>query len=204
MTTASSKSKGAHSAQGNTDTKVEMLKTPQGGDTNVPVGLNQGLRGLRLLTGRDPDNGSGQAKISSDIALPAMLVGFTIIDALSGEQEPPESSSVEAASDSHQTHDSEQLQRWTNLFGHFSYDEDDTRTFHSLYESIQHGFGLPNKVAGRTVVLINEDNGYAIDTSHDGKAIISVPAFLNYVVEEFSTQHAKDWDNSVTDNSIRL
>ncbi len=135
-----------------------------------------------------------------------MLLGFTIIDALSGEQEPPEQDGAaeEAGANQHHTYNSEQLKRWTSLFEQFSYDADDTKTFHALYESIQHGFGLPNQVAGRTVVLTTEDTGYAIDTSVAGKAVISVPAFVNYVVEDFASQHVQNWDNSMTDNAIHI
>lgn len=69
-----------------------------------------------------------------------------------------------------------------------------------------HGYGVPRPedTADRNVVFTNDTTAYALDTSHPGVALLSVPVFCSHLVERIAAAVPELWDSSLTSVSRDL
>jgi hypothetical protein len=151
-----------------------MLQCPTR-EANLYPTLVLALRDMRSANGRDPTTGDGDGN-DSWIGL---VIGMTVLDTLSGDK-------------------GRTGQRWAQLLTDHGVSAEDAEIIYALRCSILHGYGLPaaEKACGRRVVLTPDRDGQAIDTSKDGLAVLSVPAFCKDLVERIAAEAPDDWDVS--------
>jgi hypothetical protein len=134
------------------------------------------MRDLRHANGRDPETGEGEGN-ESWIAL---SLGMIALDTMSGR--------------GRRNHE----RRWKRLLKAHGVSDEDAKIIYALRCSLLHGYGLPKPedACGRRVVLTGS-KGYAVDTSRDGLAIVSVPVFCGRLVERVVHERPEGWDVSV-------
>jgi hypothetical protein len=66
--------------------------------------------------------------------------------------------------------------------------------------------GRRNKTrsSGRRILLTNDRTAYALNTSHDGLALVSVPVFCGRLVERIAAEASGHWDDSLINTNYRL
>jgi hypothetical protein len=96
--------------------------------------------------------------------------------------------------------------RWTELLTSHGIDADDANHIYELRCSLLHGYGLPRpeRVAGRRVVLTDDNDAFAIDTRRDGELWVSVPAFCGVLVERITAEAPDDWDVAAVATNLPL
>jgi hypothetical protein len=153
-----------------------MLQCPPR-EANLYPTLVLALRDMRCANGRDPTTGEGAGN-DSWIGL---IVGMTVLDTLSGDKGKGKTG-----------------ERWARLLTDHDISTDDAKIIYALRCSLLHGYGLPTakEACGRRVVLTAESDGQAIDTSKNGLAVLSVPAFCKDLVERIAAEAPDDWDAS--------
>jgi hypothetical protein len=57
---------------------------------------------------------------------------------------------------------------------------------------------------GRKVLLSDDRATYAVDTSRNGHALVSVPVFCERLVERIATEVPGDWDDSLINTDYRI
>jgi hypothetical protein len=57
---------------------------------------------------------------------------------------------------------------------------------------------------GQKVLLSDDRATFAVDTSRDGHAVVSVPVFCGRLVERIATEVPREWDNSLINTDYRL
>jgi len=84
--------------------------------------------------------------------------------------------------------------------------EHDAEIVYALRCSLLHGYGPPkqDKSCGRRVLLTNDRTAYALDTSYDGVALLSVPVLCGRLVERIAAEASGNWDGSLINTNYRL
>ena len=82
----------------------------------------------------------------------------------------------------------------------------DAKIVYALRCSLLHGYGppKPETSSGLTVLLTNDHDAYALDTSRDGLALVSVPVFCGRLVERIAAEAPGNWDDSLIDTHYPL
>ena len=90
-------------------------------------------------------------------------------------------------------------QRFEGLLTRHGVPAEDATIIWMLRNSLLHGYGLPkpSQVSGRNVLLTPDHDAYALDTSHAGIALVSVPVFCARLVERIAAEAKGDWDVSL-------
>jgi hypothetical protein len=148
--------------------------------SNLYPTLVLALRDMRHANGRADVTGVGGGN-ESWIGL---AVGMTVLDALSGDQE-----SVGT--------------RFEGLLKSHGITPEDATIIYMLRCSLLHGYGLPKPTStfDREVLLTPFHDVYALDTSTDGKALVSVPVFCSRLVERIVSEGYASWDVSLIDTN---
>jgi hypothetical protein len=138
---------------------------------------------MRHANGRDPVTGLGEGN-ESWIGLSIAMI---VLDTLSGS-----APKVWA--------------RWKQLLTTHGVSEEDAKTLYSLRCSLLHGYGppKPKEAHGRTLLLTSDPTAFALDTSQDRCALLSVPVFCGHLVERIVTAAHDDWDGSLIDTNYRI
>jgi hypothetical protein len=154
-----------------------MLHCPRSQSSLYPT-LVLALRDMRQANGRNPETGTGEGNESWIGLCLAMIV----LDTLSGS-----SNGVTA--------------RWKRLLTSHEIPADDADIIYALRCSLLHGYGIPqpSKVHGRKLYLTPYQDAFAVDTSADGRVLISVPVFCGRLVERVAAEAPGDWDTSTID-----
>lgn len=152
--------------------EVERLPTPMR-DSNLYPTLVLALRDMRKACGRNEDDGHG---VGNDSWI-GLSLGMIVLDTLSGEDE-------------------DVRPRWIELLTRHRISSEDADLIYAFRCSLLHGYGLPKpgKVGNRRVILHDEPNAFAVDTSRDGDVIISIPVFCGHLVERIAAEAPDDWD----------
>jgi hypothetical protein len=68
-----------------------------------------------------------------------------------------------------------------------------------------HGYGIPQPdvVRARNLYLTPYQDAFAVDTSADGRALVSVPVFCGRLIERIAAEAPEDWDTSVIDTDAQ-
>ena len=143
--------------------------------SNVHPTLVLALRDMRRANGRDPATGEGDGNESWT----GLVIGMIVLDTLSGEE--PGAG-----------------QRFRRLLTSHDVQPADATIIWMLRNSLLHGYGLPkpSDVFGRNVTLTPDRDAYAVDTSRDGAALVSVPVFCARLVERIANKAKDGWDVS--------
>jgi hypothetical protein len=150
-------------------------------DSNLYPTLVLALRDMREANGREETTGAGVGNRSWI----GLSLGMVVLDTLSGD-------------------DPKVGARWERLLTAHGVSTDDARIIYKLRCSLLHGYGLPQPkdVLGRKVVITPDRDAYALDTSKDGLAVVSVPAFCGCLVERIVAEAPDDWDISLIDTDL--
>jgi hypothetical protein len=160
-----------------------MLPCPLQEEEHLFPSLVLALRDMRCANKRDPATGDGAGNRSWI----GLSIGMIVLDTLSGKSK-------------------EVKKRWLRLLRKYDVSEDDAEIVYALRNSLLHGYGPPRreKAGGRKVVLTGDCDGYAIDTTTDGVAFVSVPVFCGCLVERIAAAAPHDWDGSRLDVDFHL
>ncbi len=141
------------------------------------------LRDMRQANGRDLTTGAG----SGNASWIGLSLAMVVLDRLSG--------------DSPGVGD-----RWTRLLTDHEVSEDDAKILYALRCSLLHGYELPkpDKSCGRTVLLTDDPAAYAVDTSRDGLALVSVPVFCGRLVERIAAEVPGGRDEGLVNTDYRI
>lgn len=158
-----------------------MLQCPRSQSSLYPT-LVLALRDMRQANGRDPETGTGDGN-ESWIGLSLAMI---VLDTLSGS-----SDGVGA--------------RWKRLLTRHDVRVDDADIIYALRCSLLHGYGIPqpDAVHGRKLYLTPYQDAFAVDTSADGRALVSVPVFCGRLVERIAAEAPDDWDTSAIDTDAQ-
>jgi hypothetical protein len=137
---------------------------------------------MRGASGRDPETGAGDGN-ESWIGLSLAMI---VLDTLSGS-----SDGVGA--------------RWRRLLTSHGIPQDDADIIYALRCSLLHGYGLPlpDEAHGRNVALTPDRSACAVDTSVNGRALVSVPVFCGRLVERVAVAAQGNWDTSVINTNVQ-
>jgi hypothetical protein len=154
------------------------------GDSSVHPTLRLALRDLRQASGRDVVTGAGAASASWI----GLSIGMIVLDTLTG----PGTQGVR--------------KRWVRLLTEHGVTEEDARIVYALRCSLLHGYGVPEPTlaAGRRVLLSDDAEAFALDTSTPGRAVLSVPVVTGRLVERIAFEARDDWDDTLLDSDLRL
>jgi hypothetical protein len=162
--------------------ELEMLRCELRGSHLYPS-LVLALRDMRQANGRDPTTGAGEGN-QSWIGLSLAMI---VLDTLSG--------------DGGKVGD-----RWKLLLTRHRLSAHDAEIVYALRCSLLHGYGppKPERSCGRKVLLTDDRAAYALDTSQDRRALVSVPVLCGRLVERITAEAPSDWDDSLinTDDPI--
>jgi hypothetical protein len=138
---------------------------------------------MRDACGRDAETGAGDGN-DSWIGL---TMGMIVLDTLTG-------SSGWAG------------ERWDRLLTSNGVSAEDAKIIYMMRCSLLHGYGppKPGEIYERRMFLTADPSAFALDTSRDGLALLSVPVFCGYLVERLVTEAKDDWDKSLIDTNFRL
>jgi hypothetical protein len=141
------------------------------------------LRDMRQANGRDPTTGAGNGNRSWIGLSLAMIVLYT----LSG-------------------HHGKVGERWDRLLKDHGLSTHDAQIVFKLRCSLLHGYSppKPEHTNGRKVLLTDDRDTYALDTSQDGLAWVSVPVFCARLVERIVVEAPDKWDVSLIDTAYHL
>jgi hypothetical protein len=159
----------------------QMLHCPLEGSDLYPT-LVLALRDMRTANQRDETTGEGKGNASSV----GLSIAMIVLDTLTGD------SSGDVGG------------KWTRLLTAHGVEEDDARTIYALRCALLHGYGLPKPehASGRTVLLTRDAAGYALDTSREGFALVSVPVFCGRLVERIAAAAWMDWDKTLINTDV--
>jgi hypothetical protein len=162
--------------------ELEMLRCELR-ETHLHPSLVLALRDMRQANGRDPTIGAGYGN-RSWIGLSLAMI---VLDTLSG--------------DGGKVGD-----RWERLLADHGLSDHDAEIVYALRCSLLHGYGPPKaeKSFGRKVLLTNDRAAFALDTSRDDRALVSVPVFCGRLVERIAAEAPGDWDDSLIDTDYRI
>lgn len=151
--------------------------------SNLYITLRLALRDMRDACGRDAVTGAGDGNASWI----GLTMGMIVLDTLTGS--------------SGKTAD-----RWKHLLTSNGVSKGDAKIIYMMRCSLLHGYGPPKSsdVGGRRMFLTPDPTAFALDTSSDGLALLSVPVFCGYLVERLVTEAKDDWDKSLIDTNFRL
>ena len=157
------------------DSQIGMLRCELD-PSNIYPTLVLALRDMRRANGRDPVTGDGDG----NEWWAGLAVGMVVLDTLSGEQQGAG-------------------QRFVRLLRHHGVLTEDAHMIWKLRNSLLHGYGLPKpgEVSGRKMLLTDDREGYALDTSREGVVLVSVPVFCARLVERIAAEARDDWDVSL-------
>jgi hypothetical protein len=161
---------------------LEMLRCELG-NSHLYSSLVLALRDMRQANGRDPTTGAGDGN-SSWIGLSLAMI---VLDTLSGEG-------------------GNDRGRWVRLLRNHGLSTHDAEIVFKLRCSLLHGYypPKPEHIYGRRVLLSDDTDAYALDTSQDGLAWISVPVFCARLVERVAVEAPDEWDVSLIDTAYHL
>jgi hypothetical protein len=144
--------------------------------TNLYPTLVLALRDMRQANARKEVTGEGDG----NAWWAGLILGMAVIDTLSGEQD-----GVRV--------------RFEGLLTAHGISSEDATIVWKLRNSLMHGYGLPrpSETFGRTVLLTNAHDAYAVDTTRDGVALVSVPIFCSRLVERIAGEAFASWDISL-------
>lgn len=159
---------------------VSMLVCDERADHRYPS-LILAMRDMRRANGRDVRTGDGDGNESWT----GLAIGMVALDTLSGS-------------------DPDVAGRWSNLLVTHGISADDATIIYKLRCSLLHGWGLPKPttIGKRKMVLIDDQDAHALDTSEKGRAILSVPVFCRCLVERIARDSPDRWDVSEIDTDI--
>jgi hypothetical protein len=162
--------------------EVEMLRCELR-DSYLYPSLILALRDMREANGRDPTTGAGDGN-QSWIGLSLAMI---VLDTLSGD-------------------DATVGDRWKLLLTRHGLSAHDAEIVYALRCSLLHGYGppKPEKSCGRKVLLSDDRDAYALDTSQDGLALVSVPVLCARLVERIVVDAPDEWDVSLIDTAYHL
>jgi hypothetical protein len=161
------------------DSEIEMLHCDLD-PSNIYPTLVLALRDMRSANGRNVVTGAG----SGNDGWAGLTVGMVVLDTLSGEAPGVR-------------------QRFTRLLTGHAVPAHDASIIWALRCSILHGYGLPKPVSGKKVLLTGDHAGYAVDTSPEDVALVSVPVFCARLVERMATEAKDNWDVSLLNTDYR-
>lgn len=165
-----------------TQKQNQALQMIRPNNTSVNEHLREALKDLRIANDRSSTDGSGDGNSSKA----SFLIGCAIIDTLAG-------STVGGAS---------QASKWYSLLSEYGYPDDETMFLLAAYQSVSHGYWVPQPLNGRHVHFTDTVSDEVIDTTQDA-VNISIPAF-NTLVEAIAAKSYGNWDTSLTDTDIHL
>jgi hypothetical protein len=141
------------------------------------------LRDMRQANGRDPTTGAGDGN-PSWIALSLAMI---VLDTLSGDG-------------------GDDRGRWVRLLRNHGLSTHDAEIVFRLRCSLLHGYypPKPEHTNGRRVLLSDDRDAYALDTSQVGLALVSVPVFCARLVERIVVEAPDEWDVSLIDTAYHL
>jgi len=141
-------------------------------DSHLYPSLVLALRDMRQANGRDPTTGAGDGN-RSWIGLSLAMI---VLDTLSGDG------------------GGKVGDRWKLLLTGHGISAHDAEIVYALRCSLLHGYGppKPEKSCGQTVLLTNDHAAYVLDTSQDGRALVSVPVFCGRLVERIAAEAPDD------------
>jgi hypothetical protein len=147
---------------------------PPGRDVHLPLEL--ALRDMRTANGRDENTGERPGN-SSWIGV---CLGMIVLDTLSGTSRPV-------------------WTRFKNLLTAHEVEPEDADIVWGVRNALLHGYGVPkpDDAADRNVVFTDDTTAYALDTSHPGVALLSVPVFCSHLVERIAAAVPEQWDPSL-------
>jgi hypothetical protein len=159
--------------------ELEMLRCELG-PSNIYPTLILALRDMREANGRNPTTGAGRGNRSWI----GLSLGMIVLDTLSGDN--PKVS-----------------RRWRRLLTGHGLSDDDAKVVYALRCSLLHGYypPKPEHANGRKVLLSEDRDAYALDTSQDGLALVSVPIFCARLVERIVVEALDQWDVSLIDTA---
>jgi hypothetical protein len=152
--------------------------------SNVYPTLTLALRDLRQANGRDPVTGAG---IGNESWI-GLSLGMIVLDTLTGSTERGVG------------------RRWGRLLTSHGISDEDAVIIYKMHNSLLHGYGIPkpSDTGGRTVLLIPDPSTYALDTTQDGWALLSVPVFCGRLVERIAAETPSTWDTSLINTDYRI
>jgi hypothetical protein len=152
-------------------------------DSHLYPSLELALRDMRQANGRDPMTGAGDGN-ESWIGLSMAMI---VLDTLSGD-------------------DDDVGLRWKRLLTDHGLSAHDAEIVYGLRCALLHGYGPPKPAmsCGRKVLLSDDRATYAVDTSRDGHAVVSVPVLCGRLVERIATEVPGDWDDSLINTDYRI
>ncbi|GAA4466492.1 hypothetical protein [Phytohabitans houttuyneae] len=159
----------------------EMLRCDLN-ETNVYPTLVLALRDMRTANRRDETTGAGPGN-ESWIGL---SIAMTVLDTLTNRNELVG-------------------QRWESLLTSHRIDPADARLIYALRCSLLHGYGPPkpgSNTGNRKVLLTDDRFTFAIDTSHDRVALVSVPVFCGRLVERIVLAAWSGWDQTLVNTDL--
>jgi hypothetical protein len=158
---------------------LEMLRCELG-SSHLYSSLVLALRDMRQANGRDPTTGDGDGN-HSWIALSLAMI---VLDTLSGQGK-------------------DDRGRWVRLLRNHGLSTHDAEIVFKLRCSLLHGYHPPKQqhTNGRRVLLTDDRDAYALDTSQDGLAWVSVPVFCARLVERIVVEAPDEWDVSLIDTT---
>jgi hypothetical protein len=153
-----------------------MLHAPLN-DSHLYTAFVLALRDFREACGRDAATGVGDGNASWT----GLILGMVVLDTLSG------SGPVGT--------------RFKNLLAQHGISPDDAKVIYMLRCSLVHGYGppRPDLIGGRKLLLTDDHDAYAVDTSHTGRVWLSVPVFCGRLVERIAAAAEGGWDVSLLD-----
>jgi hypothetical protein len=161
--------------------EIPMLHCPldDNGPSLYPT-LRLALRDMRQVGGRDPINGSG----THNWSWAGLALGMIVLDTLSGD--------VRGVG-----------HHFRALLIDRGITETDAEILWALRCSLLHGYGLPH-LRDRRMFATREVDAYALDTSHIGLALLSVPVFCGRLVERIVSEMPDRWDVTLLDTDAQI
>ena len=140
------------------------------------------LRDMRTANGRKVVTGEGEGNRSWI----GLVLGMAVLDTLSGSLGRPGP-------------------RFKRLLKAHDVSGEDAEIIWTLRSSLMHGYGLPlpSRTFGRGVLLTDDHEAYALDTSQPGRALVSVPVFCSRLVERIAAEAYGSWDVSLINTDYR-
>lgn len=160
-----------------------MLLCPLDESTHLYPSLVLALRDMRSANGRNATTGVGEGN-ESWIGLSLAMI---VLDTLSGN-------------------DRKVSRRWKRLLTQHGIGDEDAQLIFELRCSLLHGYYIPKpeRLGGRTLLLTDDRTAYALDTSQDGRALLSVPVFCGRLVERIAAEAPEEWDISLINTNYPM
>jgi hypothetical protein len=147
---------------------------------NLYPTLRLALRDMRQAGGRDLVDGSG----THNWWWPGLALGMIVLDTMSGDE--PGAG-----------------RRFRALLIDRGITKTDAQLLWALRCSLLHGYGLPRLQEWR-MFATREWDAYALDTSREGLAVLSIPVFCGRLVERIVSEMPDRWDVTLLDTDAQI